>query len=161
MRPREDIHAEFVRRFHLGKAPVIVTDEQLDQIESELNTHLPFAYRQFITRHGVVHSQCVLSEICDKNLDHPDVQDFMTANEAIDDTKAYWSAGMPDDIIGFASDCMGNMIGFRRQNEPSDEAPVFFFDHDFVEVSLLANSFDQFLLWYLDNLEGNKIAGNF
>jgi len=61
---------------------------------------------------------------------------------------------MPDDIIGVASDCMGNMIGFRRQAETSDDAPVVFFDHDFVEVSELARSFDEFLSWYLDHLKG-------
>ena len=59
---------------------------------------------------------------------------------------------MPDDIIGVASDCMGNMIGFRRQAETSDDAPVVFFD--FVEVSELARSFDEFLSWYLDHLKG-------
>lgn len=61
---------------------------------------------------------------------------------------------MPDDIIGVASDCMGNIIGFRRQTEPSEDAPVVFFDHDFVEVYELAPSFDEFLTWYLDHLKG-------
>jgi hypothetical protein len=55
---------------------------------------------------------------------------------------------------------MGNMIGFRRQSDVTDDAPVVFFDHDFVTVQDLAPSFDAFLLWYLDNLKSIKPKSN-
>jgi hypothetical protein len=87
-------------------------------------------------------------------MDHPDIQEFLKPKEAIQNTKLYWSAGMPENVIGIASDCMGNMIGFHRQATPSDDAPVVFFDHDFVKVRQLASSFDEFLSWYLDHLKG-------
>lgn len=151
---RQETHDRFVARFHLGGPPVPSTEQQLNRIETELKTKLPIAYREFMTRHGTIYTPDILNEICDKGFKHPDVQDFLDSQEAIDNTKGYWSAGMPDDIIGVASDCMGNMIGFRRQHESSEDAPVFFFDHDFVDVHDLAASFDKFLLWYLDNLKG-------
>jgi hypothetical protein len=155
MRTRIEIHDAFVARFHLGAERTPVTDEQLDVVEAALNTKLPAAYRQFMTRHGVVHSQSILDEIVDKKLEpHPDVQDFLEPQEAINNTKGYWSAGMPENLIGIASDCMGNMIGFHRQDFPADDAPVLFFDHDFVEVNEIAPSFDEFLAWYLDHLKG-------
>jgi hypothetical protein len=160
MRTRADIHETFVARFHLGGSRTPVTEEQLDVVEAALNTKLPVAYREFMIRSGVVHSQGILHEIVDKNLEpHPDVQDFLEPREAIDNTRGYWSAGMPEDVIGIASDCMGNMIGFRRQNSRTDDAPVFFFDHDFVDVDEIAPSFDEFLTWYLDNLNGQLTNG--
>jgi hypothetical protein len=67
----------------------------------------------------------------------------------------YRSAGMPQDVIGVASDCMGNMIGFRRNGERCDDAPILFFDHDIVEVSEMAPSFDGFLDWYVVHLNGS------
>lgn len=123
-------------------------------MEVSLNTKLPAAYRQFITQHGPVHTPTILKKVAE--LGHPDVQEFFEPAQAIENSKLYWSGGMPDDFIGVASDCMGNMIGFHRKAAASDDAPVVFFDHDFVEVYELASSFDEFLTWYLDHLKGSS-----
>ena len=154
MRTRAEIHEAFVARFHFGERSELVLDQQLDAVESALNTRLPEAYRQFMRQYGVVHTQSILREIAERAMEHPDVQDFLEPEQAITDTRLYWSGGMPDDVIGIASDCMGNMIGFHRQSTSSDDAAVVFFDHDFVEVMELAASFDAFLTWYLDHLKG-------
>jgi hypothetical protein len=160
MRTRADIHESFVARFHLGGHRTPVTKEKLDAVEAALNTKLPAAYRAFMAHHGVVHSPGIVEEIVNKNLEpHPDVQDFLEPQEAINNTRGYWSAGMPENVIGIASDCMGNMIGFERQDSVRDDAPVLFFDHDFVEVHEIAPSFDDFLAWYLDNLKGQLDNG--
>jgi hypothetical protein len=152
MEPRNTIHDSFVARFHFGDPPKPLTDAELDSVETGLDTKLPVAFREFMTRFGPVYTPRILGEISRRDLDHPDVQDFLSAMEAVEGTKGYWSAGMPDDVIGVASDCMGNMIGFRRSRERLDDAPVLFFDHDFVEVSEIAPSFDHFLDWYLGHL---------
>ncbi|MCI0637545.1 MAG: SMI1/KNR4 family protein [Gemmataceae bacterium] len=156
MRTRAEIHDAFVSRFHFGKRGDPASDQQLDAVERSLNTELPAAYRHFMNMHGVVHTPSTLREIADGNLGHPDIQEFLGPQQAIECTKMYWSGGMPDDVIGIASDCMGNMIGFHRQLSPSDDAPVVFFDHDFVEVCEIAPSFDDFLSWYLDHLKGEQ-----
>jgi hypothetical protein len=160
MRSRTAIHRAFVARFHVGKLPAPVTDLQLDEIEVQLSTKLPVAYRDFMTRHGSVYTPDTLREIVKRDIDHPDIQNILEPAEAIEGTKAYWSAGMPKDVIGVGSDCMGNMIGFRRQSTRSDDATVFFFDHDFVEVHELARSFDDCLAWYVDHLKERKRATN-
>jgi len=154
MLSRTAIHEAFVARFHFGKQPEPATDAELDSIENALETKLPTAYRQFMTRFGVVHTPRILDEIVERALSHPDVQDFLSAKEVVECTKMYWSAGMPQHVIGVASDCMGNMIGFQNTHDRRDDAPVLFFDHDFVEVSEIARSFDEFLAWYLDHLNG-------
>jgi hypothetical protein len=156
MRSRTTIQHDFVARFHFGVRGGPVSDAQLDAIEAELDTKLPMAYRAFMTSYGPVYTPDTLKEIADGNIDHPDIQNVLDPREAIDGTKAYWSGGMPEDVVGFGSDCMGNMIGFRRQDKPSDDAPVVFFDHDSVEVYEVAPSFDEYLRWYLDHLKGRQ-----
>jgi hypothetical protein len=154
MRSRIEIQDAFVTRFRsdtlYDRAPVTVG--QLDDIEVKLNTKLPAAYRDFMLRHGAVYTPSILSEIVDNNLDHPDMKEFFEPHEVIRDTKLCWSGGMPDNVIGIASDCMGNIFGFDRHRSPSDDSPVIFFDHDFVEVYEVAPSFDELLNWYLGHL---------
>jgi hypothetical protein len=156
MRSRLAIQDDFVARFHFGERHGPASDAQLDAIEVELNTKLPKAYRDFMTRHGSVYTPDVLHQIVARNFDHPDTQNILDPAEVIDNTKAYWSGGMPEDVIGVGSDCMGNMIGFRRQTTASDDAPVVFFDHDLVELYDVASSFDEFLTWYLEHLTGGS-----
>lgn len=152
MPDRDELQALFVARFHVGDQPVASTDQQVDSFGEELGTATPEAYRRFITRFGAVYTPHLLDAIVDAGLDHPDVQNFLSVEEAVAGTKAYWAAGMPEDVVGVASDCMGNLLGFRRQTSKSDDAPVVFFDHDFVEVAAVADSFDAFLLWYVENI---------
>ncbi len=149
MNSRAAIHESFVKKFHLGQEPKPLTDEELDSIEAELNTKLPVAFREFMARFGQVHTPGILDAVTAGDLDHPDIQDFLSAREAIANTKGYWSTGMPNDVIGVATDCMGNMIGFHRSHERREDAPVLFFDHDFITVSEIAPSFDDLLKWFL------------
>ncbi|HSI37273.1 MAG: SMI1/KNR4 family protein [Phycisphaerae bacterium] len=141
-----------MERFAFGAAAP-ETDAGLDQLEEALSTRLPSAYRRFATRYGAIDTSAILAMVAEDVPEHPDVQEFYTASGAIESTRFCWSGGMPDDVIGIASDCMGNPIGFRRAAEASDDAPVVFFDHDFLTVTELAPSFDAFLAWYLDRAE--------
>lgn len=152
MRARSEIHDAFVARFHFGGRNIPFTDQQLNEVERLLDTILPASYRTFVRCHGVVHTPSILNGIVNSGLSHTDIQVFLEPTAVIDDTQLYWSGGMPDHVIGFASDCMGNMIGFHRQHSHSDDAPVIFFDHDFVEVHQIATSFDEYLAWFLDHL---------
>ncbi len=154
---RTQIHEQFAKRFHssISGAPKLLTNAEVDYIETSLDTKLPTAYRHFVTRTGQVHTRRILDELSERGLDYPDIQDFLTSDEAVKNTKGYWAAGMPHYVIGFASDCMGNMIGFRRSSTQLDDAPVLFFDHDYVTVSEIAATFDAFLSWYLSHLRGS------
>lgn len=149
---RTALHDRFDAKFHFGDPPSPVSAEALGQLETDLKTKLPASYGAFMTHHGALFTPDILTAIADKQPDRVDVREFFQPKQAVDTTKSYWSAGMPRDFIGIAGDSMGNLIGFQRQSEPSDDAPVLFFDHDFVQVSRLATSFDDFLSWYLDNL---------
>ena len=123
MADRETLYSTFARTFHVGDPPTPATDDELDEIESALNTTLPESFRVFAKSCGSVYAPDILDAVTDRELDHPDIQNFSSAAEIVTDTKGYWDAGMPDNIIGFASDCMGNMFAFergRRDTRPDD-----------------------------------------
>ena len=72
--------------------------------------------------------------------------------DTIEGTKMYWSGGMPDDLIGFGNDSMGNMFCFKKlppDSKRPDDLPVWIFDHDFNKVSQISDSFDKWLKAFL------------
>jgi hypothetical protein len=59
---------------------------------------------------------------------------------------------MPDDLIGFGNDSMGNMFCFKKLNpnsERPDDLSIWFFEHDFNEVSRISESFNSWLESYI------------
>ena len=154
-RGRDELYTQFVKQFHAGKKPRGCSDADLDKMEKALHATLPASYRKFMRCHGNVYTPSILDLITDRKLDHVDMQELFRPATAAKNTKMYWSGGMPDEFIGIATDCMGNMIGFTRgqpEAERPDDLPVWFFDHDYVEVSRIADGFDDFLMWYVETL---------
>lgn len=87
----------------------------------------------------------------DTEADLWDVMLFHTPSECVEATETYRSAGMSDRLIAFATDSAGNMFCFDEgdllDGRP-DDAPVWFFDHDFNEDEQLAESFDAWMSSY-------------
>ena len=54
---------------------------------------------------------------------------------------------MPSGFIAIANDCMGNFFCYRLSDcrGPESEAPIWFFDHDFVEVERIFDNLEQWL----------------
>lgn len=132
--------------------PSPAADLDIQRVEQELSTVLPQAYITFMQAHGAVRTPSLLSLIADGRHEQWDVMALSELAEVSADTKSYWSAGMPEHLIGFASDSMGNLFCFRRVAPASpraDDAEVWFFDHEFCSESRLANGFDEWLLSYL------------
>jgi hypothetical protein len=147
----------FVTRFNRRKDLVPALESDLVFMESALNTVLPSSYRQFVLTYGAVFTPSLLNLIVGHKLELFDVQNITSPREAVEGTTAYWSGGMPDDFIGFANDCMGNLFGFKRVTPPAvrpADAAVYVFDHDFVEVFEVAPSFEALLASYLAIPEG-------
>jgi hypothetical protein len=63
-----------------------------------------------------------------------------------------------DYLVPFAEAECGNYFCFQRITTASDDLPVFLFDHDAPSgspnVELVAQSFDELLWWYVENLAG-------
>ena len=149
---RSEIHQLFVTEFHRGEPPVPIAAQDIQRVERELTTVLPQAYVTFMRTHGSVHTPSLLSLIVDGEHEQWDVTVISEISEVIEGTKGYWSAGMSDKLVGFASDSMGNLFCFRRvplDSPRTDDAEVWFFDHDFCSEARVAESFDEWLLGYL------------
>jgi hypothetical protein len=155
---RADIHQLFVSEFHQGEPPVPVAAPDIQRVERELATVLPQSYATFMQTHGSVHTPSLLSLIVDGEHELWDVMVISEVAEVIEGTKGYWSAGMSEQLVGFASDSMGNLFCFRRVDAGSpraDDAEVWFFDHDFCSDSKVADNFDEWLLSYLKLKRGD------
>ncbi len=139
--------------------PVAVLD--IASAEQELATVLPQSYITFMQKYGAVQTPSVLSLIVDGEHEHWDLMAISKIAELIEGTKSYWSAGMSEQLVGFATDSMGNLFCFRRvgpKTPRADDAEVWFFDHEFCSDSKVADSFDQWLLSYL-KLKRDDLAG--
>jgi hypothetical protein len=72
-----------------------------------------------------------------------DIQQFWTTEEIIEDKESGFTSQADEELIPFASDCMGNIYAFKTKNIKTSQstAKVYFFDLDLDDVSLVADSF--------------------
>ena len=153
MRQRADIHADFVKRFAVpstskperNRPP---SDAELAAVETTLNARFPRSYREFVKRYG-----CVWTPKLDDHLEATGrtvprpIEEFTPVESMV----AYdqWNASIPQPLLLFAGDSLGDMIGFPKQDAEADDLPVFLFDHEFNEVIRLADTFDGLLFAYV------------
>jgi hypothetical protein len=156
---RTETHKEFVAAFAEGEHPTLATTTALSAMERELGTLLPQAYLTFMQTHGAVRTPSLPGLVVDAESDLWALADFFAPEEAVGDTKLYWSGGMSTELVGFAGDGMGNMFCFRRLMSVADrpdDAPVWFFDHEFPDDDReLAQSFDGWLGSFLELRKGS------
>lgn len=154
---RQEIHRSFVTEFASGE-PCPSTLDDLVRVEKELGTVFPQSFVDFMTSFGAVHTPSILdlvtggeSEIAPEGASF-DVQEICTPDAILATTRMYHSGGMDESVVAIASDCMGNVFGFRKCADAKrpDDATLLIFDHDFCEVSEEAESFDSWLKSFLD-----------
>ena len=122
----------------------------LINVEKSLNIVLPKSYKYLITNYGDLYTSDLLEAIVDEEHDLNDVQNFELPSQALKDTETWQEAGLPSGFYAFASDCMGNMFCFKNsecQNE-NQEPPIWFFDHDFVEIKKISENLISWLESY-------------
>jgi hypothetical protein len=126
---------------------VPISHDDIAELESQLNAHLPDSYKYLISTYGLVHTPNVLTKICDLGVEISEVQDFLSLEDVFSLSKLYEMSGMPKGHILFASDCKGNMFCFKLsdcENKQTD-VPVWFYDHGLCTVNKVSNSFTQWL----------------
>src|SRR5690348_13586123 len=121
---RDELHGTFNRLFStpsMTRELKAIRVDELAQVEAGLSTIFPVSYVAFATKYGAIWTPSILdlvtggdSGIAPEGVSF-DVQSFWSADEIIASSKRYWSAGMESNLVGIASDCMGNVFGFRRQ----------------------------------------------
>jgi hypothetical protein len=117
-----------------------VKAEELVAVEKHFGFQLPPNYKEDILRVGLPSPTiALLDAISDGNVDLHDASNFLSPAEIIETTEGWQEIGMPEDLIAFATDCMGNMFAFSRS--AGAESGVWFFDHDFNETSEISDDF--------------------
>ena len=158
MDARTRLYAEFAGRFACDglQGPARPCDTlELDRVEIALETYLPASYRQFLCMHGPLFVPDLWDAVVERELGAHPVREFLTPDQMINDTRLYWSGGMPKDFVGVAGDFMGNLFGFQRtamNGDRPDDLPVSLFDHDYVRVDPAAPSFEAWLSWFVEHV---------
>lgn len=129
--------------------PDKVSLAELDAAEARLQTRLPIDYRNAVLEFGLPRPTiALLDTIVDHELDLSDASDFLAPNEIVAETEGWREAGMPQDLVAFASDCCGNKFCFAISDAQQPEQAVIFWDHDFNSVETIAPSFDRWIETY-------------
>ncbi len=149
---RVELHKAFVTEYSQPRIAPVAVPQDSAKIEVQLGAILPQSYICFIQTHGAPFTPGILDVVVDSGRDTPDIREFLTDDGVVRASRLYWSGGMSDQLIGFASDCMGSMFCFRRQTAGTlrpDDAAVWFFDHDYRSERKLADSFDDLIFSFL------------
>lgn len=141
--------AELNRRWSIADYPPNpVSAEDIALAERELSFGFPSSYGDAVLAVGLPRLTTELWEDIEASgLELAHLADFLTPEEAVSTTRDYRGAGMPADLVGFASDSGGNLFVFRTG--ASDDA-VWMFDHDFGTVEPVGPAFEDWLKTYCD-----------
>jgi hypothetical protein len=121
---------------------------EIKVLEDALKIKLPDDFKLFMQTYGSLWTPDILDIIVDNDIDMHDIQQFWPPDEIIEDKKSGITNQIElEDLIPFASDCMGNIYAFKtndiRVSKPT--ATVYFFDLDFNENQIVAQSFTELI----------------
>lgn len=131
---------------HPDHAPDAVSKDELGNAETRLQTRLPTDYRDAVLQLGLPRPTTeLLDAIVERKLDVRDVSEFLSPGEIVSVTEDWRDLGLPEELVAFATDCMGNLFCFPTEADDGGEVPVFFFDHDEGTVDVIAPSFARWI----------------
>lgn len=135
-----------------------VSEDELEALETEIGLTFPQDYRASILAIGVPKPMMTLWEwVIDQDendaepggIDRHILAEFHTPAD-IREARGWTEAGMPDDLVPFVSDGMGNQICFSILDLcTGGGGAVYFWDHDLLETELEAANFTEWLQPYL------------
>lgn len=137
----------FAKRFNQSDDAKPATRTDIEKFEQDFGIFLPNDYRIFLSNFGNIWTPDILNLVVDKELEINDVQNFWNIDKIIYDNQNEWTSQIVPEIIPFASDCMGNIFAFLRDElkSPKESAHVYFYDHDFNTVEKVSSSFKRWI----------------
>ncbi len=143
-----DSYRRFVSAWSFPEDTLPVPMESLVRAEKVARIQFPSVYIDAMTLHGPCSARIELLDlITDNNLNLRDVSDFINPDEIAETMRGWDEAGLPEGLVPFAKDCMGNLFCFAATEasaERQGDSPVYFWDHDYHEVE---QETDSFVLW--------------
>ena len=141
----------FVDRFNKNDSNKPESEADIVSFEQEYGITLPLDYKEFLKVYGDIWTPDILDLMDDKELDFPDVQEFWKLHQIKKDKNNGWTSQLDTNLIPFASDCMGNIFGFKMNELKGavDATNIYFYDHDFESIELVSESFTKWIEEYL------------
>src|SRR5215217_2049921 len=103
---------------HPDYAPDPVSEDELKKAEGLLQTRLPPDYRIAVLEFGLPRPTIeLLDAIVERELDLRDVSEFLGPAEIVSVTVDWRDLGLPEELVAFATDCMGNLFCFPTEAE--------------------------------------------
>lgn len=149
-----DIFKLFNEKFNKNDNSIPASISQINELEETYQIYLPKDHKIFLLQYGDIWTPDILDIIVDNDLELNDVQEFWSPNAIIEDKKSGFTSMQKDDLIGFASDCVGNVFAFKKieLKSPKQQATVYLFDHDLGTCGIESRSFTTFIERYLHRL---------
>ncbi len=123
-----------------------MSEGELERAEVRLQTRLPADYRNAVLELGLPRPTIeLLDAIVDRELDLRDASEFLSPTEIVAVTEDWRDLGLPEELVAFATDCMGNLFCFPTEADAEGAVPVFFFNHDDRTVDVIAPSFTRWI----------------
>lgn len=118
--------------------PKPVSEEAIKAVEARFAFAFPADYRQAVLCVGLVSPTiALLDAIDDGELDMADLSELLDPAGMMSHTEDWRNMGLPEDMVAFASDWMGNLFCFRTDGGSA----IVFFDHDLGTTEEIAPSF--------------------
>ena len=131
---------------HPDYAPIAVSAAELEGVERRLQTQLPSDYKDAVLEFGLPRPTIeFLDAICGLDPELAAVGDFLGPTEIVEVTENWRDLGLPDELLAFATDGIGNLFCFSSDSDGASAQPVFLWDHDSEEVQTVASSFDDWI----------------
>lgn len=119
-----------------------VTQAGLDIVEKRFGFAFPDDYRDAVLQYGLgAPTIALLDAIVDGELDMADLSELLDPTEMVASTEGWRDMGLPDDMVAFANDSVGNLFCFRTDGGGA----IFYSDHDFGTVEEIAPSFTDWI----------------
>lgn len=141
---------DFVRLWtHPDYPPVPVRDGDLRRVEQRFGITFPAGYREDVLTYGApAPTLALLDSIVENDLDLADIAEFFAPDDIISATEDWREMRLPETLVAFAGDSMGNLFAFDQGGAPG----VWLFDHDSGFVRKVGDSYEAWLTTYLEVL---------
>jgi hypothetical protein len=136
--------SKFASLYNKSTDAQAVALSDIQSLENILKIKFPSDFKLFTNKYGNLWTPHILDIIVDNGIGMNDIQQFWLPEEIIEDKESGLTHQIEKEVlVPFASDCMGNIYAFKSHDLKTlkPTANVYFFDLDFNEIYLMANSF--------------------
>ncbi len=139
---------------HPDYRPHPVPTKEIEAVELRLATKFPQSFHRLLTEVGAPSAGLpLLDALVEQELGIPDLQEFFPPARIVQVTLQWRKIGLGENMVAFASTSTGNLYCFKvapKKVPASEDAPVWYFDHDERAVESLHMKFLPWLAQYAD-----------